>query len=89
MVGSDKVTEGSTQGSTVERWTVGKQLSKQEIEKEEMQVAEKEECEKEKPDAIFLLKNTIDTILLEEVVSTGLKMNRYRDILAKGYSDVC
>ena len=65
---------------------VGEQLLKQEIEKEEeTQEEKKEECKKDTPDAIFmLLQRTIDTVLLEEVVSTGVKMNRYREILAKG-----
>ena len=38
-----------------------------------------------KPDFTFLMiERVIDTILLEEVAQLGMKINRYRDILAKG-----
>ena len=38
-----------------------------------------------KPDFTFLMiERVIDTILLEEVAQLGMKMNRYRGILAKG-----
>ena len=44
----------------------------------------KKDEKKEKPDIIFLLlERSIDTILLEEVTKVGLKMNRYKALLAK------
>ena len=81
MVGDDEL--------TVERWTVGEQQLKREMEKEEIDVTQGEEVKKEepdekKPDFIQLfLNNIVDGILYQEVTVIGMKMNKYRGILAK------
>ena len=56
----------------------------EEVSKPDVDPDEPEEAEK-KPDALLLLlKNTIEIMLLEEVTTIGLKMNRYRGVLSKG-----
>jgi len=50
-----------------------------------MEVEEKTEEKKEEPDVLLLLiKRTIDTIMLEEAVEIGNKMDKYRGVLSGG-----
>jgi len=59
--------------------------TKQQIPVVKMEVEEKTEEKKEEPDALLLLiKKTIDTIMLEEAVEIGTKMDKYRGVLSGG-----
>jgi len=68
--------------TTLKRRRKTKPPTKQQIPVVNMEVEEKTD---EDPDALILLiKKTIDTIMLEETVETGKKMDRYRGVLSGG-----
>jgi len=69
--------------TTLKRRRKTKPPTKQQIPVVNMEVEEK--TDEEDPDALILLiKKTIDTIMLEEAVETGKKMDRYRGVLSGG-----
>ena len=75
MVGGDEIQEDTTQGEVMD-------TSPGEVKETKPDVKE------EKPDVIrYILEKVIDTILMEEVCHVGMKMNRYKAILAKAILD--
>ena len=84
---------GADEEMSVVRWKIGeepegKPEGKPEGEpqgKEGMDADVKRGLKKESPDILALmLDRVIDTILLEEVAELGMKMNRYKGVLAEG-----
>ena len=81
MVGGDETQTQAVKSKVIE----GIQELKEEMEALPDIIPGGEPHDKRKPDVIFLLlQRSIDTILLEEVTSVGLKMNDYKALLAQG-----
>ena len=81
MVGGDKMQTQAVKSEVIE----GIRELKEEMEPLPDIIPGGEPHEKKKPNVIFLLlQRSIDTILLEQVTSVGLKMNDYKTLLAQG-----
>ena len=80
MVGGDEVQVQEVQEGNAQDETQCRQLTNEDIKEIKEKVDEKEEGDP----LVWLLKKTIDTIMMEELFEANRKMNLFRRVLAKG-----
>ena len=80
MVSGDEVQVQEVQEGNAQDETQCRQLTNEDIKEIKEKVDEKEEGDP----LVWLLKKTIDTIMMEELFEANRKMNLFRRVLAKG-----